>query len=277
MVGLYLMLGAPGFLLFIAGLAVTIQRGSGGIGPTLLLGGLGLLLPCSIRVRQVLARFGDFDPRDPVHVLGTGIFLGIIGFLGAQLISSPDPGEVEGFSVGALIIQGLFFVGLALVAVGYKIDRNLKQAIERLGIKRPTWTGTGAALAAVVLAFFVGGVSSILTRATNEEYADAIDRSLDVLTTGQPSYIAAPLIGLTAGIGEEVLFRGAIQPRYGIVPTAVLFALLHNQYGLSFITLGTFALGCILGIVAKRYGVIHAVIAHAVYNTLVVILSNLAD
>src|SRR5688572_7900453 len=44
-VGLYLILGAPGFLLFVAGLAVSTRRGIDGLGPTLLLGGLGLLLP----------------------------------------------------------------------------------------------------------------------------------------------------------------------------------------------------------------------------------------
>ena len=277
MVGLYLMLGAPGFLLLVAGLAVTTRNGTGGIGPTLLLTGIGLLLPCFPRARSIFATIGDFDPRDPVHVLGSGIFLGALGFLGAQLISSPDPGEVTSFDVGALILQAIFFVGLAVVAVGYRIDRTLPQVLERLGLVKPTLSGFYAAIGAVLLAFVVSIVASILTRATNQTYADEINQSLDVLTTSRPSYIAAPVIGLSAGIGEELLFRGAIQPRYGIIGASLLFALLHNQYGLSVVTLGTFLLGCILGALAKRYGTTHAIIAHTLYNTLAVLLASLAD
>jgi membrane protease YdiL (CAAX protease family) len=277
MVGLYLMLGAPGFLLFIAGLAVTTRRGVGGLGPTLLLGGLGLLLPLFPPVRKLLAQVGDFDPNDPVHMLGTGIFLGALGFLGGQLISAPAPDEVGSFDVGPIVAQGIFFMALALIAVGYHIDRTWPQAVKRLGLVRPTWVGFGMAVAAMFVGFVTSGVASVLTRATNEQYANEINRSLEVMTTSSPSYIAAPLIGLSAGIGEELLFRGALQPRYGIILTSLLFALLHSQYGFSFITLGTFLLGCIFGILAKRYGTTHAIIAHALYNTIAVILSALAD
>jgi uncharacterized protein len=73
-----------------------------------------------------------------------------------------------------------------------------------------------------------------------------------------------------------LLFRGALQPRYGIIPTSILFALLHSQYGFSFITLGTFLLGCVFGILAKRYGTTHAIIAHALYNTVAVLITALA-
>jgi membrane protease YdiL (CAAX protease family) len=175
------------------------------------------------------------------------------------------------------VIQGIFFVLLALVAVGYHIDRPWQAAMDRLGLVRPTAHGIGAAMAAVIAGFVASGIGNQLTIATNEKYAREIDRSLEVITTSSPSYIAAPLIGLSAGIGEELLFRGAIQPRYGIALTAVLFALLHSQYGLTFITLGTFALGCVFGIVAKRYGTTHAIIAHATYNTLAVIIAVLTD
>ena len=118
---------------------------------------------------------------------------------------------------------------------------------------------------------------SALTQATNETYARDIQDSLEVITSSSPSYLAAPLIGLSAGIGEELLFRGALQPRYGIVLSSVLFALLHSQYGFSFITLSTFLLGCTFGLLAKRYGVIHAIIAHTIYNMLAVIISAAAD
>ena len=277
MVGLYLLLGAPGFLLFVAGLAVSTRRGIDGIGPTLLFGGLGLLLPLFRPIRGLLARMGDFDPDDPLHMLGTGMFLGAIGFLDGQLIAAPEPDEVSSFDVGPIVAQGVFFMALAVVAVGYRIDRTWPKVTRRLGLVRPTLVGIGAALAAVVMGFITSGTASALTRLTNEKYAEEINRSLEVMTTSSPSYLAAPLIGLSAGVGEELLFRGALQPRYGIIPTSILFALLHSQYGFSFITLGTFLLGCIFGVLAKRYGVTHAIIAHATYNTLAVLIAALAD
>ncbi|HQY31005.1 MAG TPA: type II CAAX endopeptidase family protein [Thermomicrobiales bacterium] len=276
MVGLYLMLGSPGFLLFIAGLAVTTRNGIGGMGPTLLATGFGLLVPTIHPLRVLFARVCDFDPRDPVHILGSGVFLGGLGFLGAQLIEAPDPGTVDSFSTPAIILQGLFFCGMAVIAVGYKIDRTWPQVEERLGLIHPTATGMKWAGVVVVFAFVVSAIGSQLTALTNATYADEINKSLDVLTGSAPTWIAAPVIGLSAGIGEELLFRGAIQPRYGIIPTALLFALLHNQYGFSFVTLSTFLLGCALGWLAQRYGTTHAIIAHTVYNTLAVLLSNLA-
>jgi membrane protease YdiL (CAAX protease family) len=35
------------------------------------------------------------------------------------------------------------------------------------------------------------------------------------------------LLALAAGIGEEVFFRGVLQPRLGLLPTALLFGLVH--------------------------------------------------
>jgi membrane protease YdiL (CAAX protease family) len=267
MVGLYLMLGAPGFLLFIAGLAVTTRNGISGLGPTLLATGTGLLIPTIHPLRVKVAEICGFDPNDPVHILGSGIFLGGLGFLGAQLIEAPDPDSVDSFSTAAIILQALFFIGMALIAVGYKIDRTWPETEARLGLVKPTLEG---------MKWAVSISSNILTQLTNANYADDIDRNLDTLTGAAPSWLAAPLIGLSAGIGEELLFRGAIQPRYGIVPTALLFALLHAQYGFSFVTLGTFVLGCLLGLLAKRYGTTHSIIAHALYNTIAVLLSAAA-
>jgi len=273
MVGLYLILGAPGFLLFVAGLAVITRRGADGIGPFLLGGGIGLLLPLIRPVRVALAKLGDFNPDDPVHFLGSGILLGVLGFLGGQLWSTPEPAEVTSFDVGPILLQGIFMIVLAVIAVGYKVDRTLPEVIARLNLSGPTLAGFWAAMGAVLFGFILASLGNILTEATNQGYAREIQESLDVLTSTRPSNLAAPLIGLSAGIGEELLFRGALQPRYGILMSSAFFALLHNQYGFSFITLSTFLLSCTFGLLAKRFGVIHAIIAHALYNMLAVILS----
>jgi membrane protease YdiL (CAAX protease family) len=58
--------------------------------------------------------------------------------------------------------------------------------------------------------------------------------------------------------------------------TSLLFALLHTQYGLTYVLVGLFAVGMILGILRNRYGTMAAIIAHALFNTLVVLAQSAA-
>ena len=77
------------------------------------------------------------------------------------------------------------------------------------------------------------------------------------------------LIGLVAGIGEELLFRGAIQAEIGVVPASLLFGAMHIGGG------GTIVFGCwaalfglALGWLAiGTGGLLAPVVAHAVYDT----------
>jgi uncharacterized protein len=83
-------------------------------------------------------------------------------------------------------------------------------------------------------------------------------------------------IGLAAGLGEETLMRGAIQPRFGLLLTSLIFAILHNNYGFSMSTIVVFALGLILGLVRMRYNTTTAMIVHAVYNSSLGVLAYLS-
>jgi membrane protease YdiL (CAAX protease family) len=84
--------------------------------------------------------------------------------------------------------------------------------------------------------------------------------------------LGAVILGACAGIGEEALFRGAIQPRYGIVLTSLAFALVHSQYGLSFVILGLFLVGVTLGIERKYFGTPAAMMTHAIFNVIAVLV-----
>jgi membrane protease YdiL (CAAX protease family) len=70
-----------------------------------------------------------------------------------------------------------------------------------------------------------------------------------------------------AGVCEETLFRGVIQPRVGILVTAVLFAAIHIQYGLTPILGLVFASGLVFGLIRKHLNLTTAVIAHAATDT----------
>jgi membrane protease YdiL (CAAX protease family) len=78
----------------------------------------------------------------------------------------------------------------------------------------------------------------------------------------------ALLIGVGAGLGEETLFRGAVQPVLGIPVTSLLFASMHVQYGPSLLLGYIFVLSIGLGLLRRYVNTTASFLAHAGYNTL---------
>lgn len=80
-------------------------------------------------------------------------------------------------------------------------------------------------------------------------------------------------ISIIAGITEEFLFRGAMQPLLGIWLTSVIFIAVHGYIRFKtfhhvLFTLFTFALSMMLGYLFIFFGLISAIIAHIVYDYL---------
>ncbi|WP_460734986.1 lysostaphin resistance A-like protein [Lysobacter tyrosinilyticus] len=77
-------------------------------------------------------------------------------------------------------------------------------------------------------------------------------------------------IALAAGIGEELLFRGALQPAIGIWLSSLIFVLAHTRaYRFTSLSkrtfvqaVGLFAASLVLGAVAKYVGLLSAMILH---------------
>jgi len=86
------------------------------------------------------------------------------------------------------------------------------------------------------------------------------------------SPLAVLAVSLSAGIGEELLFRGALQPRFGLVLTSLLFAIGHAHYGLSPAMVEVFIVGLVLGLVRRRTNTTACIVIHAGYNFLDLLL-----
>ena len=72
------------------------------------------------------------------------------------------------------------------------------------------------------------------------------------LLTNLVTPLGAVLIGVTAGVGEEMAVRGLLQPRIGLIASNLVFTSLHAfQYGPDAL-LSVFLIGLILGIVRAR-------------------------
>lgn len=92
----------------------------------------------------------------------------------------------------------------------------------------------------------------------------ALAQSIGPLSVGEALILAA-----LSALGEEALFRGAMQPAIGLFPTALAFGLLHVGPGRVFLpwTAMAIGVGLLFGLLAWATGdLIAPVLAHASIN-----------
>jgi membrane protease YdiL (CAAX protease family) len=101
-----------------------------------------------------------------------------------------------------------------------------------------------------------------------------------VWLAGQSLLLRAGL-ALSAGVVEEIFFRGLLQPRIGLLASTGLFALAHLSYGQPFMLVGVTLLSLLYGLLVRwRQSVWAAIAAHTLFDLvqlLVVIPSVLED
>lgn len=105
------------------------------------------------------------------------------------------------------------------------------------------------------------------------------DIAREVFERLRPTRIDLLLVSAGAGWGEELLFRGAIQPMLGIWATAALFALAHGlltrlSWGRVLYTAVLFFAGVGLGYLAEWAGLWAAIAAHGVYDFVVLLWAH---
>ncbi len=245
--------------------------------------GMLLLLPV---VRRLLAHVLPIDPASPVHavalsytmlvVINLMITLGTgLGNLANTLEQQAAAGQ-PAVTLASLWAQQILTALLAIVGVGWLVRRDWATALQRLGIVRPTWRQV---LLGICLGVLMVPVVMLLERASSL-FQVGFDPNVEKLT----DQLLGPLfrtpigiltIGVAAALGEETLLRGAVQPRFGLEFTALVFALLHSTYGLSLSTLVVFVLGLVLGIVRNRTNTSTSMTVHAVYNMSLALLAYL--
>ncbi len=77
------------------------------------------------------------------------------------------------------------------------------------------------------------------------------------------------LLAIASGLGEEILFRGVLQPVIGYIPASVIFGVIHTGPSRKFVAWTVFALaiGFLFGaIVLWRGSILSVVTAHALVN-----------
>jgi membrane protease YdiL (CAAX protease family) len=221
-------------------------------------------------VRERVARILPIDPDNPVHAFA--LVLAVL-LLGTQVTSiaftnlSATPQTP--LTVADLVTQETPFLILAAFGVGIFIRRNFAQTVNRLGLVAPAWWHVVLALAAAGVFFAFGQAMDVLSHAWTPDVARQVDTTTQHLFGGLGGPLGIAAIALLPGICEEVLFRGALQPRIGLILTALLFASIHTQYGVSLDTLSVFVIALGLGLIRRFTNTTTSSICHITYNLIV--------
>ena len=223
-------------------------------------------------VRERLARYMALDPDNPVHSYALVLAVILLGTQITPLVFSDVFATVNSLpplSIGDVAAQEAPYLIMAYAGVGIWIRRSLSDSSDRLGIVAPAWWHITLALGAAgaFWAFQLG--AGWLSQTLTPGIASQVDRSSNHLFGGllTPGGIAA--LALLPGICEEILFRGALQPRFGLIATALLFTAIHTDYGITIDLLAIFALAIGLGLIRKYLNTTASITCHAIYNLLV--------
>ena len=228
---------------------------------------LGAMLALLV-VPRVGARFLQvlgLDPASAVHRVVAVAFVLTVLDAGVLFLELADAGPVEiPFYPADPFVSLMTDLALALAGVGFGLTRGLGATLVRLGVRRLTVRQVAGA---IVVAFALHGVVSLLEHLESVWLPDvhALEDRFGYDFVGLPPWIGAVLTSVAAGVGEEVLFRGALQPRLGVVLTAVLFGALHVQYqipGMVVIVI----IGVTLGVLKERTSTTFTACVHVLYD-----------
>ena len=178
-------------------------------------------------------------------------------------MSAPDPHPDEpalGLAPAALLYVALL-AAAGIASWWTRPGLSLITAPPR-ALALPWWlAGLGAGLGIVVVTALVQRRSEAMQRLA-AELAEMV---------APVTWPRVAVLALLSGICEESLFRGPVQHAIGIVPAALVFALLHGGLARRYLAWSAFALvaGLTFGLLADTYASIApAALAHIVVNAI---------
>lgn len=237
------------------------------------------------RLRDLIGKAGRYDPQSTVHATATVLALLI---LAGQIFSFVIQGGIsglaesineEGVPISEVIFQAILQVFIAFLGVGLTVRRSMPDALERLGLSIPSRDDVsqgilvGLKLIAIVFVYaYIMGILihiGVLSESTLEQQNKASDSLVRAFNT-LPLAIA---LALSAAVGEEILFRGALQSVFGNVLTSLFFVLLHTQNLFNPGIIILFIVSYLLGVLRDQKNTTAAMIGHFVYDFLVIAIS----
>jgi hypothetical protein len=274
--------------LFLAGGIGQLRRCVFGVFGGMVLGALGFV-PA---VRRAVARVVPFDPHSFVHATALATVLGVavVCFVPLLVMREPplllvvdhfrDDPRMADLSKEDQLRDQLYGLGwlvpAAIVAVGFPRTRTLGEALRRVGLVVPT---PGQVLFAVlaagvmVVAMSYGVDYGIGRLWEHFGWPQTDEKAFEQLVQFAINPLGAVVIGVTAGLGEELSVRGVLQPRLGILLSNLLFTSLHALQYNGDALLSVFTIGLVLGLIRKYTNTTTSAIVHGLYDFTLVLLT----
>jgi membrane protease YdiL (CAAX protease family) len=146
--------------------------------------------------------------------------------------------------------------GLTAVAVRRELGLGILVGLS-------TWS-----LVVILLLVFVGG----LVLLGGEDVVPSQPPPMIPFLVGLPIWFRAT-VALSAGVFEELFFRGFLQPRVGVLASTALFALAHLGYGQPLMLVGITLLSLLYAVLVRwRQSIWAAIAAHAVFDAVQMLL-----
>jgi len=261
-------------------------------------GALSLMVGFAFLFRPVRLAFSRFLPIDPDSFVHTVALVAVVGvtltsFVPLLVLSQPpllamqDPqgGGTGPLSMGrdawGMLRDDLYglvwMIPASVVAVGFGIRRDLRAALDRLGLVRPTWRQVGVGLAVGVSLVAGANLLDMGTQWLWDTMGWSVTNQVAVerLMGYTLSPVGAVVVGVSAGLGEELAVRGVLQPRLGLLLSNLFFTGLHAlQYNWDALVT-VFVLGLVFGLVRNRTNTTTSAITHGSYDFLLTIGSVL--
>lgn len=226
-------------------------------------------------LRQAFRRFLGtlYNPASPIHT--TALVFALLILVGNTVPFLLEGGvsnvaeniETDGYSVSMTLLQAVIEVAVAFLGIGYALRRDWSSAQLRLGLRLPTQRDLLWAVGALLFIFVLLSVyDAVLFQFFTEEQISEQTQAGEALANQFSTLPLALLLAATSSIGEEIFFRGALQPVFGLLPTTLFFTLLHTQVLVTPGIVVIFLVGLSFGWLRQRQSTTSAIIAHFAYN-----------
>ena len=173
---------------------------------------------------------------------------------------------------GLLVFTVVVWYGLGFAGGAHRQRGRAATWQAQLGLRAPSvWREIGLGLVAGVGAWLTVVAVLILVGLTiwwmgGEELLPRQPPDLIPWMVALPIGVKL-LISLSAGVVEEVFFRGLLQPRIGLLASTALFVLAHASYEQPMMLLGILVLSVIYGVLAQwRQNIWPAIAAHFLFD-----------
>lgn len=130
---------------------------------------------------------------------------------------------------------------------------------------------TDNAVPALVAGLLLAVAIALASRTFFSRFTPGLIRDLFVPILGHATLAEIASLSVLPGLGEELLFRGTIQPEIGLIGASLVFGILHSGFSRELLPYGAWAtvVGAVLGGLYLATGSLWScIVAHALVNAM---------